>query len=125
MRAACDVGLRCANPTYNPASVKWPCPENRGILYGVSFLVYDQVMIKVNISDAKAHFSRYLESVESGETILLCRRNVPIAEIRPVPKRPAQARPVGIDRGMVVPASFFEPLPDDLLDAFEGGEDPV
>ena len=24
-RAACDVGLRCANPTYNPASVKCPC----------------------------------------------------------------------------------------------------
>ena len=105
--------------------MKWPCSENRGNLYGVRFLVYDQVMIKVNISDAKAHFSRYLESVESGETVLLCRRNVPIAEIRPVPKRPAQARPVGIDRGMVVPASFFEPLPDDLLDAFEGGEDPV
>ena len=68
----------------------------------------------------EAHFSRYLESVESGETVLVCRRNVPIAELRPVPKRPAQSRPVGIDRGMVIPASFFEPLPDKLLDAFEG-----
>ena len=25
MRVACDVGLRYANPTYNPASVKCPC----------------------------------------------------------------------------------------------------
>ena len=81
-------------------------------------------MIKVNIADAKAQFSRYLESVERGETVLVCRRNVPIAELRPVPKRPAQIRPVGIDRGMVIPSSFFEPLPDDLLDAFEGGETP-
>ena len=86
---------------------------------------YDQVMYKVNISDVKAHFSRHLERVESGETVLVCRRNVPIAELRPVPKRPAQPRPVGIDRGMLIPASFFEPLPDDLLDAFEGGKEPV
>ena len=86
-------------------------------------MTYYQFMIKVNISDAKAHFSRYLESVESGETILVCRRNVPVAELRPVPKRPARTRPVGIDRGMVIPASFFEPLPDDLLDAFEGRRD--
>ena len=87
-------------------------------------MTYYQDMFKVNIADAKAHFSRYLESVESGETILVCRRNVPIAELRPVPKRPSRTRPVGIDRGMVVPPSFFEPLPGELLDAFEGGEDP-
>ena len=82
-------------------------------------------MIKVNIADAKAHFSRYLERVEGGETVLVCRRNVPIAEIRPVPKPPSQPRPVGIDRGMVVPSGFFEPLPDELLDAFEGGKESV
>ena len=81
---------------------------------------YYQTMIKVNVSEAKAHLSRYLERVESGETVLVCRRNVPVAEIRPVRKRPSQPRPVGIDRGMVVPDSFFDPLPDDLLDEFEG-----
>ena len=91
----------------------------------VGYLNYDMVMYKVNISDAKAHFSRHLERVESGETVLVCRRNVPIAELRPVRKPPARPRPVGLDRGMVVPASFFEPLPDDLLDAFEGDGNPV
>ena len=25
VRVACDVGLRCASPTYNPASVKCSC----------------------------------------------------------------------------------------------------
>ena len=89
----------------------------------VRYLNYDQAMYKVNISDAKAHFSRHLERVESGETVLVCRRNVPIAELRPVPRPPSQPRPVGIDRGMVIPDSFFEPLPDDLLDAFEGRKD--
>ena len=79
------------------------------------------VMIKINTAEAKARLSYYLERVEEGETVVVCRRNVPVAEIRPLPKRPAEQRRVGIDRGMSVPASFFEPLPEDLLDAFEGG----
>jgi prevent-host-death family protein len=79
-------------------------------------------MIRVNIAEAKTHLSHYLESVEKGEIVVLCRRNVPIAEIRPIPKAPQEPRPVGIDRGMTIPASFFEPLPEGLLDAFEGGE---
>lgn len=77
-------------------------------------------MIRVNIAEAKAHLSRYLERVEKGETLVLCRRNVPIAEIRPLPRPPVEPRPVGVDRGMTVPPSFFAPLPEDLLDAFEG-----
>ena len=81
-------------------------------------------MIQVNIAEAKARFSRYLESVERGETIVLCRRNVPIAEIRPLPKPPASERPVGIDRGLEIPDSFFEPLPDELLEAFAAGGGP-
>ena len=80
-------------------------------------------MIRVNIADAKTHLSRYVERVEDGETIILCRRNVPIAEIRPLQKPPSRLRPVGIDRGMSIPARFFEPLPQDLLDAFQGSPD--
>ena len=91
----------------------------------VGWLNDNQGMYKVDIFHAQAHFPRHPARVERGETVLVCRRNVPIAEIRPVPGRPAQARPVGIDRGMVVPPDFFEPLPDDLLDAFEGGGEPA
>lgn len=79
------------------------------------------VMIKINTAEAKTRLSYYLERVEEGETVVVCRRNIPVAEIRPLPKRPAEQRRVGIDRGMSVPESFFEPLPEDLLDAFEGG----
>ena len=77
-------------------------------------------MIRINIAEAKAHLSKYLDRVEKGESVTLCRRNVPIAEIRPLPPPQREERLVGIDRGMTVPASFFDPLPDDLLDAFEG-----
>ena len=77
-------------------------------------------MIRINIAEAKAHLSKYLDRVEKGESVTLCRRNVPIAEIRPLPRPQREERPVGIDCGMTVPASFFDPLPDELLNAFEG-----
>ncbi|MYF70250.1 MAG: type II toxin-antitoxin system prevent-host-death family antitoxin [Proteobacteria bacterium] len=77
-------------------------------------------MVKINIGEAKAHFSRYIESVERGETVTICRRNVPVAEIRPLPQPLQERRPTGIDRGMNLPSSFFEPLPEDLLTAFQG-----
>ncbi len=77
-------------------------------------------MIQVNIADAKAHLSKYLESVERGETVVVCRRNVPIAEIRPLAKRSRELRSVGVDRGMTIPDSFFEPLPGDVMAAFRG-----
>lgn len=80
----------------------------------------NQLMFKANLTDIKTHLSRYLDRVEKGETVIICRRNVPIAEIRPVPRPPVKLRPVGIDRGMTIPPDFFKPLPDDLLDAFEG-----
>lgn len=80
-------------------------------------------MIRVNIAEVKANLSSYIERVERGEVVVLCRRNVPIAEIRPLRKLPEQPRPVGIDRGMTIPPSFFEPLPDTLLDAFEGRDE--
>lgn len=78
-------------------------------------------MIRLNIHEAKTHLSAYLARLEEGETILLCRRNVPIAEIRPLPKKRREPRPIGLAKGeFTVPDSFFEPLPDDLLDLFEG-----
>lgn len=79
-----------------------------------------RTMSRVNIAEVKANLSSYLERVERGETIVLCRRNVPIAELRPLRKAPEKPRRVGIDRGMAVPPSFFEPLPDAILDAFDG-----
>lgn len=81
-----------------------------------------QPMIKLNIHEAKTHLSRYLPALEQGETILLCKRNIPIAEIRPLPKPREQPRPIGLaaDRGVELPPEFFEPLPAELLAAFTG-----
>jgi antitoxin (DNA-binding transcriptional repressor) of toxin-antitoxin stability system len=78
-------------------------------------------MVKLNIHEAKTHLSRYLAKLEEGESILLCRRNVPIAEIRPLRKARTEPRPVGLRKGQVeVPEEFFEPLPEEVIAAFEG-----
>lgn len=78
-------------------------------------------MTRLNVHEAKTHLSRYLEKVEKGESILLCRRNVPIAEIRPLPKQRKGKRPIGLAKGeFTVGPEFFEPLADGLLDLFEG-----
>jgi prevent-host-death family protein len=75
----------------------------------------------LNVHDAKTHLSRYLTRVEEGETIVLCRRNQPVAELRPLAKRRTKPRPLGLERGrFIVSEAFFDGLPDELVDAFEG-----
>ena len=53
-------------------------------------------MIKINIHDAKTHLSHYLNELEQGETILLCKRNEPVAEIRPIARHSIEDRPIGL-----------------------------
>ncbi len=77
-------------------------------------------MKKVNLYQAKTQFSALVDRVAEGESVLICRRNVPAAELRPVPRPRRTRRPVGLLAGFTVPASFFEPLPPDLVDRFEG-----
>lgn len=78
-------------------------------------------MIKVNIHAVKTHLSRYLARVASGEIILICNRNIPVAEIRPVPARRTTRRPVGLAKGtFTIPPAFFEPLPETELERWEG-----
>ena len=84
-------------------------------------MIYYRGMIKINIHEAKTHLSRYLANLAQGETILLCKRNVPIAEIRPLPPERTQPRPIGLAKGTFdIPAAFFDPLPDDLAAVFHG-----
>ena len=87
-------------------------------------MTYYLGMTKVNIAEAKAQLSSLLDQAQSGETVVICRRNIPVAELRPVPLERTAPRRIGIDRGMKIPDSFFEPLPAELLAAFESGATP-
>ena len=78
-------------------------------------------MIRLNIHEAKTHLSRYLDRLLAGEAIVLCRRNIPIAEIRALPAGRTEPRPLGLGKGgFVIPEEFFQALPEDMVAGFEG-----
>jgi len=84
-------------------------------------------MTRINVHEAKTHLSKVLDRVEKGETVILCRRNLPIAEIRPVAKEPEKPyRQFGTLKGMVhVTEAFFEPMPADFMEHFGGQDDEI
>ena len=85
------------------------------------YLTLELTMKSVNVHEVKAHLSEYLAQVEAGETVIICRRNKPIAELKPVAATRTTPRPIGLAEGeFTIHDSFFDPLPDDLLDLFEG-----
>jgi prevent-host-death family protein len=76
-------------------------------------------MMKVNVYEAKTHFSGLLRRVALGEEITITKRGAPVARLVPVPTESAK-RKLGFFRGrMTVPDDFDAPLPADILDAFE------
>ena len=77
--------------------------------------------MRLNIHEAKTHLSRYLSRLKMGDVIVLCRRNVPVAEIRAVAPGRGKPRKIGVARGeFTVTPSFFKPLPDELTRGFGG-----
>jgi len=88
-------------------------------------LVNNMVMKQVGLAEAKATLSALLDRVEKGETIVITRHNHPVAELRPAgPPKTQKLRPWGLYEGQfTVPDDFNDPLPDDLLDLFEGKGD--
>jgi prevent-host-death family protein len=72
-----------------------------------------------NVHEAKTQFSRILAKVQAGEEVIIAKAGQPVARI--VPIRPAGLRKPDQHAGVVWVAEDFDaPLPDDLLDAFEG-----
>ena len=68
-------------------------------------------MTSINIQEAKTHLSRYAKRVKAGETIILCERNKPIAELRPISSTKKKVR-LGLFQGVFrVPDDFNDPMP--------------
>ena len=80
-------------------------------------------MTKVNVYEIKAKLSEYLDRAAGGERIVICRHNQPVAELRAIDEVRTVPRPIGPLPGRPtfdLPASFFEPMPDDELGLWEG-----
>ena len=70
----------------------------------------------VNIHQAKTHLSRLIERVRAGEEIVIAKAGTPWVKLVPLQEKRQRRRP-GIAHGAVTDA-FFDPLPDDELDAW-------
>lgn len=73
----------------------------------------------VNVHQAKTELSRLLARVEAGEDVVIARRGQPVARLVACTV-PARRQPDVLKGKVVVPDSFFEPLPEDELVAWEG-----
>ena len=80
-------------------------------------------MKSVNIQDAKTNLSRHLRRVKRGETLVICDRNTPVAELRPLTPAKGQKRPLGALRGAVVhmAETFNDPLSGEEMALFMRG----
>ena len=80
-------------------------------------------MIMVNIFEAKAKLSDLLDRAAGGERILICKRNQPVAELRPIAAPRQAPRPIGKARDLLtVPGTFFDPLDEADIEAFDTSE---
>jgi prevent-host-death family protein len=72
----------------------------------------------MNMSEARASFYRLVREAESGEEIVITHRGNPVACLS---GPPTKKRVFGLDAGaFTVSDDFDDPLPDDLLDEFDG-----
>ena len=76
-------------------------------------------MFIVNVHQAKTQPSRLLAQVEAGEDVVISRRGEPVARL--VGCKPQSKRQPDVLKGkVVIPESFFDPLSEEELTAWEG-----
>ncbi|MBI3370394.1 MAG: type II toxin-antitoxin system Phd/YefM family antitoxin [Betaproteobacteria bacterium] len=74
----------------------------------------------VNMHQAKSQLSRLVERVCAGEEIIIARAGKPVARLAPL-ERARNPRVPGLLKGRIwISKDFDVPLPDDLVDLFEG-----
>lgn len=74
-------------------------------------------MRSVNLHEAKTHLSELVGAAAAGEEIVIARAGKPLARLVPL-DTPEPRRP-GLLKGRVTD-DFFEPLPDEELERWQG-----
>lgn len=75
--------------------------------------------MQVNIHEAKTHLSRLLGRVQNGEEITIAKAGKPVARLVPVVHKMGRRIP-GTAKGIIIMAdNFDEPLPNEMIQAFE------
>jgi len=76
-------------------------------------------MSVTTIHEAKTNLSKLIQQVERGEEVIIARGKTPVAKLVPIEPAP-KTRPFGLykDEAFELGPEFFEPLPDDELEAW-------
>ena len=77
-------------------------------------------MRTVNIHAAKTQLSRLVEDAAKGEEIVIAKAGKPVARLVPLADARPKRRLGGLAGKVQIPEDFDAPLPDDILDSFEG-----
>ena len=85
-------------------------------------------MVRIDQKEFEQTFSVCMSKVRHGEILVITDAAEPVAEVRPLagntspfPRPPVQ-RQIGWAKGLIeIPDSFFDPLPDDELELWDGG----
>ncbi len=77
-------------------------------------------MQTINIHQAKTHLSKLLEEVSKGLEVIIAKSGKPIAKLTGITSAKPLRKP-GLLKGKIrIAENFDAPLPNDVLDAFEG-----
>ena len=77
--------------------------------------------VEISVDDMADNLQSYLELVEAGQSLTILKAGRPVAEIKPVSAGDTALRPFGLCAGeFTVPDDFDEPLPESIIEAFEG-----
>lgn len=80
-----------------------------------------KVQKTINMHEAKTHFSELVNAVSEGREIFIAKAGKPVARLVPLKEKKSKVR-FGLLKGKIkIADDFDEPLPNDIIDLFEGG----
>ncbi|WP_459733207.1 type II toxin-antitoxin system Phd/YefM family antitoxin [Pseudomonas sp. MHK4] len=114
---------RVKRSKYSPANAEqsrfFAVRENSGYIcpeYG------REAMIIVPLAEAKNNLSKLVDDAAAGQVITIAKHGRALARLVPIGKACGQR--IGTMKGkLVLPRDFDAPLPDEMLDAFEGAHE--
>ena len=79
--------------------------------------------MKVSVADAKNKLPELIKAVESGESVTICRRGVPVVDLVRTKKSSRKVRKFGAFKGkiQVLDPDWWKPMSDQEADDFIAG----
>ncbi|MDD1006752.1 MAG: type II toxin-antitoxin system prevent-host-death family antitoxin [Pseudomonas sp.] len=111
--------------TYGRAALSLVCAEHWRDFAALEYSGYicpeygGEIMIIVPLAEAKNNLSKLVDDAAAGQVITIAKHGRALARLVPMGKSNGQR--IGAMKGkLVLPEDFDAPLPDDMLDSFEG-----